>query len=261
MSDSLPTVEILLQTPRFAVVNKPHGMMIHRSKMANGDEQYLVDALQSQLRVPIFAVHRLDRATSGCCLVAFDSETASLLGKQVMANTLDKTYWAVVRGWPREDAFTIDYPLDGGPGKREKKPAVTHFRVLGRAELPFADREFPVSRYAWLECRLDTGRFRQIRRHLKHCFHHLIGDTSHGDGRHNRQWRMMGIHRMLLHARSLSFDDPFEGHRLHATAPIDAEMAKALAWFESADTAESADAVVAVRSDASAQGVTSHAVE
>lgn len=258
MSHPLPPVEILLQTPRFAVVNKPHGMMIHRSKMANGDEQYLVDALQSQLRVPIFAVHRLDRATSGCCLVAFDSETASLLGKQVMANTLDKTYWAVVRGWPRDDAFTIDYPLDGGPGKREKKPAVTHFRVLGRAELPFADREFPVSRYAWLECRLDTGRFRQIRRHLKHCFHHLIGDTSHGDGRHNRQWRMMGIHRMLLHARSLSFDDPFEGHRLHVTAPVDDEMRKALAWFVS----RPADAP-AVMSDARASehGVASHAVE
>lgn len=258
MSHPLPPVEILLQTPRFAVVNKPHGMMIHRSKMANGDEQYLVDALQSQLRVPIFAVHRLDRATSGCCLVAFDSETASLLGKQVMDNTLDKTYWAVVRGWPREDVFTIDYPLDGGPGKREKKSAVTHFSVLARAELPFPDRDFSVSRYAWLECRLETGRFRQIRRHLKHCFHHLIGDTSHGDGRHNRQWRMMGIHRMLLHARSLSFDDPFEGHRLHVTAPVDDEMRKALAWFVS----RPADAPV-VMSDARASehGVASHAVE
>ena len=77
--------------------------------------------------------------------------------------------------------------------------------------------------------RRETGRFRQIRRHLKHLFHHLIGDTSHGDGRHNRNFRMLGVHRMLLHAWRLSFLHPVSGARIVATAPLDAEFRKALA--------------------------------
>ena len=77
----------------------------------------------------------------------------------------------------------------------------------------------------------ETGRFRQIRRHLKHAFHHLIGDTSHGDGRHNRHFRMQGVHRMLLHAVRLSFPHPATGERIEAVAPLDAEFRKAFALF------------------------------
>jgi tRNA pseudouridine65 synthase len=82
-----------------------------------------------------------------------------------------------------------------------------------------------------LRARPLTGRFRQIRRHLKHVSHHLIGDTSHGDGRHNRAFRMLGIHRMLLHARRLAFAHPVHGTRIDVCAPLDAEFAKALALF------------------------------
>ena len=101
---------------------------------------------------------------------------------------------------------------------------------------------FPTSRYAWLEARPQTGRFRQIRRHLKHLSHHLIGDTSHGDGRHNRAFRMQGIHRMLLHAHSLAFAHPDDGRRLRIEAPVDAEFAKALAMFDGAPEAGITDA-------------------
>ena len=94
-----------------------------------------------------------------------------------------------------------------------------------------AGTEFPTSRYAVLRAQPQTGRFRQIRRHLKHLSHHLIGDTSHGDGRHNRAFRMMGIHRMLLHAERLRFIHPHSGERVDALAPPDAEFAKALALF------------------------------
>ena len=224
-------VPLIYAEDRFAVVNKPHGMMAHRSKMSSGEEVFLSETLQRQLQRPIFIVHRLDRATSGACLVAFDSETASILGKQVMANELGKSYWAIARGWPAEPAFTIDHPLDGGPGKREKKPAVTHVRVLGTAEIEMPSAGFETSRYSWLECTLETGRFRQIRRHLKHSFHHLVGDTSHGDGRHNRNFRMMGIHRMLLHARRLEFTHPYRDETVSVDAQTDAEFDKALALF------------------------------
>ena len=82
-----------------------------------------------------------------------------------------------------------------------------------------------------MRARLHTGRSNQIRRHLKHVSHHLIGDTSHGDGRHNRAFRMLGIHRMLLHARRLAFTHPVSGARIDVRAPFDAEFAKALALF------------------------------
>ena len=149
-----------------------------------------------------------------------------------MSHEVEKDYWAVCRGWPAEQAFTIDHPLDGGPGKPQKKPAITDFEVLGRCELSLPSAGFDTSRYAWLRASPRTGRFRQIRRHLKHMFHHMIGDSSHGDGRHNRNFRMLGIHRMLLHARRLAFVHPHATERIETLAPVDAEFGKALALFD-----------------------------
>ena len=214
----------------FAVVGKPAGLMVHDSALARGESDFAADRLREQFGRPVFLVHRLDRATSGCLLLAFDRETAGALGRTLMSHEVHKTYWAICRGWP-EDAFVIDHPLDGGPGKPDKKPAVTAFRTLARVELDEPSAGFPTSRYAWLEATPRTGRFRQIRRHLKHVSHHLIGDTSHGDGRHNRAFRMRGIHRMLLHARSLGFVHPHTGEPLLVEAPVEGEFAKALALF------------------------------
>ncbi|MDF9440632.1 pseudouridylate synthase [Stenotrophomonas acidaminiphila] len=222
-----------------AVVDKPAGLMVHDSKLARGEDDFLADRLREQLGRPIFLIHRLDRATSGCLLLAFDRETASALGKALMAGDVGKDYLAVCRGWPAEEAFSVDHDLDGGPGKPLKKPAVTHFQKLLSGELPVPSNGFPTSRYALLRCQPQTGRFRQIRRHLKHVFHHLIGDTSHGDGHHNRTFRMHGVHRMLLHAVRLSFPHPHDGRRIEVSAPLDAEFRKAFAllgWDEEVPT-------------------------
>ena len=218
---------------RFAVVDKPAGLMVHDSKLARGEDDFAADRLRAQFGKPIFLVHRLDRATSGCLLLAFDRDTASLLGKSLMSHAVDKAYLAVCRGWPAEASFEVDHDLDGGPGKPLKKPAVTRFERLAAAELALPSAGFATSRYALLRAWPRTGRFRQIRRHLKHLSHHLIGDTSHGDGRHNRNFRMLGIHRMLLHAERLSFPHPHEaGTRVQATAAPDAEFARAVALFD-----------------------------
>lgn len=219
------------QDVHLAVVNKPAGLMVHDSALARGEQDFAADRLRAQFGRPVFLIHRLDRATSGCLLLAFDRETASLMGKQWMAGEVGKSYWAICRGWPREAAFEVDHPLDGGPGKPQKKPAVTDFRTLAQAELPWPSQDFPTSRYAWLMARPQTGRFRQIRRHLKHLSHHLIGDTSHGDGRHNRAFRLQGIHRMLLHARELDFAHPHSGQAMRVEAEPDAEFSRVLAWF------------------------------
>ncbi|WP_242003053.1 pseudouridine synthase [Vulcaniibacterium tengchongense] len=226
---------VLYADERLAVVNKPAGLMVHDSALARGETDFAADRLRAQFGRPIFLVHRLDRATSGCLLLAFDRDTASALGKGLMSQAVEKDYWAVCRGWP-EPEFVVDHPLDGGPGKPEKKPARTRFARLATAELALPSAGFATSRYALLLAQPQTGRFRQIRRHLKHASHHLIGDTSHGDGRHNRHFRMLGIHRMLLHARRLAFDHP-DGRRIEAVAPVDAEFARALALFAGAPPA------------------------
>ncbi|HJR74000.1 MAG TPA: pseudouridine synthase [Luteimonas sp.] len=221
---------VLYRDDRLAVVDKPAGLMVHDSALARGETDFAADRLREQFGKPIFLVHRLDRATSGCLLLAFDRDTASALGKTLMSREVEKDYLAVCRGWP-EESFVIDHPLDGGPGKPAKKPALTRFVRLATAEIDLPSAGFPTSRYALLRASPETGRFRQIRRHLKHVSHHLIGDTSHGDGRHNRSFRMLGIHRMLLHAQRLAFVHPADGKRIEAIAPTDPEFDRALALF------------------------------
>ena len=230
MSDPL-CLPMLYSDDALAVVDKPAGLMVHDSALARGETDFAADRLREQFGRPIFLVHRLDRATSGCLLLAFDRETASALGKTLMSREVEKDYWAVCRGWPAEREFLVDHPLDGGPGKPQKKPAQTAFEVLATCELAMPSAGFDTSRYALLRASPLTGRFRQIRRHLKHLSHHLVGDSSHGDGRHNRNFRMLGIHRMLLHARRLGFVHPHSGARIEAIAPPDAQLAKALALF------------------------------
>ena len=224
--DVLP---VLYCDERLAVVNKPAGLMVHDSALARGETDFAADRLRQQFGRPVFLLHRLDRATSGCLLLAFDRDTASTMGKQLMAREVHKDYLAVCRGWPEAEGL-IDHPLDGGPGKPQKKPAQTRFRRLATGELPEPSGGFPSSRFALLQCAPLSGRFRQIRRHLKHIHHHLIGDTSHGDGQRNRMFRMRGVHRMLLHAWQLGWTDEVRG-TIRVQAPLDAEFQRALDLF------------------------------
>lgn len=227
----MSTLPVCHADDRLAVVAKPAGLMVHDSALARGERDFAADRLRAQFGRPVFLVHRLDRATSGCLLLAFDRDTASALGKALMAGAVEKTYLAVCRGWPAEARFSVDHPLDGGPGKPLKKPAITDFECLATTELALPSNGFDTSRYALLRARPQSGRFRQIRRHLKHLSHHLVGDTSHGDGRHNRNFRSLGIRRMLLHAERLAFEHPHSAQRVVATAGGDAEWERAMALF------------------------------
>lgn len=237
LSLRVPGLTVLYADDALAVVDKPAGLMVHDSALARGETDFAADRLRAQFGKLIFLVHRLDRATSGCLLLAFDRDTASSLGKALMSRQVDKAvfekaafekdYWAVCRGWPEQE-FVVDHDLDGGPGKPLKKSAITRFTRLAMAELALPSAGFDTSRYALLCAQPQTGRFRQIRRHLKHLSHHLIGDTSHGDGRHNRHFRMQGVHRMLLHAWRLQFAHPGSGQLMTIEAPLDAEFRRAL---------------------------------
>lgn len=232
-------LDVLFQDDYCAVINKPAGLMAHASSLSRGEDDFLLHRLRDQFQNKIHLIHRLDRATSGCVLIAFDAETASMLGKTFMGREVQKDYLAICRGWPEEN-FIVDYALDGGPGKPEKKSAITEFTRLATAEINLPSAEHESSRYALMRCSPVTGRFRQIRRHLKHISHHLIGDTSHGDGRHNRNFRMQGVHRMLLHAWRLKLIHPVSGVAIEAYAPIDREFNKALNYLNISMPAPSA---------------------
>lgn len=224
--DALP---VLYLDAQLAVVNKPAGLMVHDSALARGETDFAADRLREQFGRPVFLLHRLDRATSGCLMLAFDRHSAARIGRQLMAREIGKDYLAVCRGWPEAEGL-IDHPLDGGPGKPVRKPAQTRFRRLATGELDEPSAGFPTSRFSLLCCAPLSGRFRQIRRHLKHIDHHLIGDTSHGDGRRNRMFRMRGVHRMLLHAWRLHWTAS-DGTPAHAEAPWDDEFQRVFDLF------------------------------
>ena len=91
---------VLFRDQWLAVIDKPAGLMVHDSALARGETDFAADRLRDQFDAPVFLVHRLDRATSGCLLLAFDRGTASVLGKTLMAGDVEKAYLAVCRGWP-----------------------------------------------------------------------------------------------------------------------------------------------------------------
>ncbi|HZF98472.1 MAG TPA: pseudouridine synthase, partial [Pseudoxanthomonas sp.] len=111
--DAAPTLQTLYADAHLAIVDKPAGLMVHVSALAHGETDFAADRLRAQFGRPVFLVHRLDRATSGCLLLAFDRDTAGALGRMLMAEQIQKRYLAVCRGWPPE-SFVIDHPLDGG---------------------------------------------------------------------------------------------------------------------------------------------------
>ena len=224
-------IAVLHVDDRLAVVDKPAGLMVHGGALARGEEDFLADRLRAQFGRPVFLVHRLDRATSGVLLVARSSEAAAELGRQAMAREMQKTYLAVVRGWPAEQG-EIDYPLTGAGLRGEAKPALTHWRRLATVEVPIAQGRYERQRYALLEVTPETGRYRQIRRHFHHASHHLIGDTSHGRGDHNRLIRQhFGVHRLMLHALRLEVVHPDTREPLLIEAPLDAAWLRLMAAF------------------------------
>lgn len=223
---------ILYTDEHLVVVDKPAGVPVHRSRLVNCDETYLIDAVRELVPGPLHLIHRLDRATSGVLLIGRNSEVAGTLGRQFMERDVEKTYLAVCRGWP-EEIGEIDYPLPGVRENSDRKPALTRWNRLQTIEVPIAINRYPQQRYALVEVSPETGRYRQIRRHFAHLRHPLIGDTSHGRTEHNRLFKQYySTHRLLLHARRLTFSHPVEGHRMTIEAPLDAEFSALLERFE-----------------------------
>lgn len=232
MTDAPAPLELLHLDEHLLAVNKPPGLAVHRSRLVGADEDYLIDRLRLQVDGPLHLAHRLDRATSGVLLVARSQEMAAEIGRQLMARTVGKSYLAVVRGWPAEQG-EVDYPLTGSSLSGEPKPALTRWRRLATTLVPIAQGRYPQQRYALLDVQPETGRYRQIRRHFHHVSHHILGDTSHGRGDHNRLIRQhFGVHRLMLHAYTMDFAHPATGQPLRLRAPLDDAWHRLLRAFD-----------------------------
>lgn len=236
---TLPASPPLLHLDRHLVaMNKPAGLLVHRSALASGDTQFALQWLRDHLGQAVYPVHRLDRGTSGVLLMALDPDTARALARQFEAHAVHKTYLALVRGWPAEHG-EVDHPLrrlDDGEARADRgrstdaQPALTRYRRLARLECESPLPPHPTARYALMAVEPRTGRQHQIRRHFKHLSHPLIGDATYGKGGHNRWWAArLGVARLWLHAARLALTHPASGEPLELRAPAGAPWQALLA--------------------------------
>jgi tRNA pseudouridine65 synthase len=229
-------LEVLYEDEWLIAINKPAGLMVHRSWLGTAVEEVAVQLLRDQMGRWVQPVHRLDRPTSGVLVFAYVETVAKALMEAFAAHRVCKHYLAVVRGF-LEGEGTLDYPL-----RREvdaytqaatavMQPAITHWRSLGQVEFPQAVGKFPTARFSLVGLRPETGRKHQLRRHLAHLRHPIIGDTRHGDGVQNRFAReKLGVQRLLLHASRLELEHPVTGAQLDIAAPLDPEFER-LFWL------------------------------
>ena len=220
-------IDVRYSDDHLLVVSKPAGLVTHP---ARGHEQdTLVNALLA-LGEPLSGagssrpgiVHRLDKDTSGLLLVAKTDETYEALIDAMRSRSIERTYLALVRGHLAAPTGTIEAPIGRNVARRRLmavvaggRAAVTHYKELARAE-----------GLSLLQIRLETGRTHQIRVHLAHIGHPVVGDGTYGGGGDTA--RKLGLERFFLHSWRLAFDHPITGETIEVTDPLPADLRQAL---------------------------------
>jgi len=222
-------LDILYLDDYLAIVHKPAGWLVHRTPLDKGETRFVLQTLRDQIDQHVWPVHRLDKGTSGVLVFALNPEVARTLGQAFETGEgLHKTYRAIVRGWPLDQGL-IDHALKRMPDdmrseREEVQPAQTRYNTLRRGELPIAQGEFPSLRWAEVQLQALTGRRHQLRRHMKHIAHPIIGDATHGKGPLNRAVAAhLGQQRLWLHALRLDMHHPVIGQALTVDAPCGPE--------------------------------------
>ncbi len=215
-------LNIIYEDDAIVAVDKPDGILVHKSRISR-DHIFLLQLVRDQVGQFVYSVHRLDRPTSGVILFAKSSEYARNLVEQFTHREIRKKYIAVVRGEISED-FVVDYPIASEPGL-EKKEAITEFHLIKNSYFEYQINDYPIVKYSVVEVTPKTGRMHQIRKHLKHVHHPIIGDTKYGDGSHNRAFREhYNIHRLLLHSKEISFIHPESKEKMTLSAYLPREF-------------------------------------
>jgi len=265
-----PVLNVLYQDEYLVAVDKPAGLFVHRSFMDKDEIYFALQLVRDQIGKYVYPVHRLDRPTSGVLLFALTKEIAKRMneafanksngangGIDINAETgleleqnsdaeLTKTYYALVRGHLPivEQNTLIDYSLKEKLDKlgdknvsRDKAPqsAQTYYQVIKQASLAISLGKFDSVRYSLVRVEPITGRRHQIRRHLAHLRHPIIGDINYGDNKQNPFFiKHFGFKRLMLIARSLSFIHPITKKKVTITAEFDEQwqqVFKELDWL------------------------------
>ncbi|XWY19929.1 tRNA pseudouridine(65) synthase TruC [Bisgaard Taxon 45] len=235
------TLTILYQDAYLVAVNKPAGMLVHRSWLDRHETQFVMQTLRDQIGQHVYPIHRLDRPTSGVLLFALSSEVANLLCLQFENKQVQKSYLAIVRGYVVGEG-RIDYPLKVQLDKiadkfsqDDKVPqeAVTDYVGLNQVEMPYAVKKYQTTRYSLVRLIPHTGRKHQLRRHMKHLFHPILGDTQYGDLHQNRALTAQtGVQRLMLHAERLTFIHPITQQTMTITAGLDQQWLDLINIFD-----------------------------
>ncbi|MBL4683272.1 MAG: hypothetical protein JKY37_01685 [Nannocystaceae bacterium] len=229
MTETAETLRVLYLDEHYVAINKPSGLLVHRQRGVAGEAAAL-QQVRDHVGQHVYPVHRLDRSTSGVLVFGMTSDAASRLAPAFANRLVDKRYVAVVRGTPSERGV-VDYVLrDESDGVR--RDAVTEFARLAVTEIDEPVPPHPTARYSLVALRPRTGRTHQLRRHMAHLRHPIVGDVCHGDGRHNRVFRRrFNSHRLLLWATMLRFQHPYTDVEVALQAPpLDPETLHALGF-------------------------------
>ena len=228
---------ILFHDDHIVAINKPAGLLVHRSRVDVHATEFAMQMLRDQIGQLVFPVHRIDRPTSGVLLFALNKDCARQLSNQFAQRTVSKSYLALVRGktpetksWDEPLIEKQDPATDGKARKnKQAQEAVTEFNTLESWTVPFSAGKYPQSRYSLIEAQPLTGRKHQLRRHFNHMAHPIVGDTTYGDRRHNRLFReQFEVYRLLLIAKRMRFLHPVSGRVIEVEADNGMEFDNAI---------------------------------
>jgi tRNA pseudouridine65 synthase len=234
-------LDVLYHDEHFIAVDKPPGLLVHRAERTPREETVLLQKLRDQIGQFLYPIHRLDRPTSGLIIFGLSSEAAAAMVDVFTRRLVTKRYRALVRGYlyptgkidlPLRERFGEDrpsYQLSQHP----EQEAVTRYQTLQWFEAPWSTQCFPTTRYAYVELQPETGRWHQLRRHLNHISHPILGDKRHGDNRHNHIFEQVtGVRRMLLTAFQLDFVHPFTQQPITIQANLSKPFQQAMQVLE-----------------------------
>jgi tRNA pseudouridine65 synthase len=218
-------LEILYQDQYLIAINKPSGLLVHKSFYARDAKVYAIQELRNQIGGQhVYPVHRLDRKTSGVLLFALDKDVLKIMNDQFATRQVEKKYLAILRGSAAEEQ-TIDYELTNDEGITQN--AITYFHLLQKTEIELAFNKQSTSRYCLVEAIPETGRMHQLRKHFKHIFHPILGSRPHGCNKQNKLWlENYELKGMMLHAHQLIFQHPINREPLIVNAKADEEFSR-----------------------------------
>ena len=223
-ANTVKPLTLLYQSTDLVAINKPHGLLVHRSPIASDASEFAVQLLRDQLGQRVYPVHRLDRKTGGVLLFALTESMNSAMQTLFAEGGIGKTYLAIVRGFTTDEQ-TIDYRLRRDDHTDVFQEAVTYLKTLQRTEVPLPFGKHATSRYSLVELTPTTGRMHQLRKHMAHILHPIIGDRPHGCNKQNKLFKEhFEMNTMLLHAQRVEFTHPVTLERITITAPFQDEF-------------------------------------